>query len=276
MQFVIVIYKESRISRLHGTCYYQNSTKHRKENGCKEEAEIMKDYLLVATNPSLYLVTAILLGIVFLQAIIFLRMALVRARRLEVPKAKMIKAAKTAAITTIIPAVATVIALITMAPVLGLAFSWARLSVIGSLGYELMAAEIGAAAAGTSISSPDYGASAFLASVFAMTVGSAPALFFTGVFYKKYKSGLSKGLAKQKDKVLVGVLMSALMIGLYASIVMDPIRKGGAGLITIIASEVSMILVNFLIKKFNVKWLNDFALSIAMIAGMAAAIVFSL
>lgn len=236
----------------------------------------MTNYLSVANSPVLYAVTIALLGIVFIQAAIFITMALKRAKAYHVPKKMLVKAAKTAAITTVIPSIATVIALITMAPVLGLAFSWARLSVIGSLAYELAAAEIGAAAAGSSLNSASYGTSAFLASVCAMTVGSAPALFFTGVFYKKYKAGVSKGIAKKGDKVYVGFLMSALMIGLYSPFVMQPALKGGAPLATIAASGMAMLLVNYLIKKFQVRWLNDFALSIAMVAGMAAAIIISL
>ncbi|MBN2287350.1 MAG: DUF5058 family protein [Tissierellales bacterium] len=189
----------------------------------------MSDYLSVANNPVLYIVTIILLAIVFIQAFIYLKMAFSRAKEFDIPKEKLIKAAKTAAITTVIPSIATVIALITLTPVLGLAFSWARLSVIGSLAYELMAAEVGATAAGTALNSTSYGASAFLASVVAMTIGSAPTLFFTAIFYKKYKSEVSKGIEKKGDKVYVSLLMTALMIGLYAPFVMQPVLRNTMG-----------------------------------------------
>jgi hypothetical protein len=235
----------------------------------------MTDYLLVANSPVMYIVTLILLTIVFAQAFIFIRMALKRARELNIPKEKMVRAAKTAAITTIIPSIATVIALISLAPVLGLPFSWARLSVIGSLAYELMAAEVGATAAETALNSANYGASAFLSSAVAMTVGSMPALLFAALFYKKYKAGVMKGIEKKGDRTYVSLLLSALMIGLYAPFVMQPVLKGGTGLATIAASGISMVLVSMVIRKFKVKWLKDFALSIAMIVGMVAAVVFS-
>lgn len=236
----------------------------------------MSNYLSIANNPILYGVTLILLGIVFVQAVIFIKMALKRANDVGIPKEKLVTAAKTAAITTVVPTIATVIALITLTPVLGLAFSWARLSVIGSLSYELMAAEIGATAAGVEMSSAAYGAEAFLASVLAMTIGSAPGLLITTFFYKKYKASVSKGIAKQGDKVFVNFLMTALMLGLFAPFIMGPALKGGVGLATILTSGVAMVIVGFCIKKFKMKWLNDFALSISMVAGMAAAIVISL
>lgn len=236
----------------------------------------MSDYLAVATNPILYVVTLILLSIVFGQAFIFIRMTLKQARQYNVSADKIKTAAKAAAATTVVPSLATVIALITMAPILGLAFSWARLSVIGSLGYELMAAEVGATAAGTSLNSDTYGASAFLASVFAMTAGSTPALFYAAFFYKSYKKKVSAGITRQGDQKLSNCLMSAMMIGLYVPLIMEPVMKGGTGLVTIIASGVAMVVLNWLIRKFRIKWLNNFALSISMIAGMAAAILVSL
>lgn len=236
----------------------------------------MTDYLSVANNPILYVVTIILLAIVFGQAFVYIRMALTQAKKYNIPMEKLRTAAKTSAITTVIPSIATVIALITLTPVLGLAFSWARLSVIGSLAYELMAAEIGATAAGTALNSATYGASAFLASVCAMTVGSAPALFYAAFFYKKYKEKVSEGITKQGNVYFTSLLMSALMMGIYVPLITKSALAGGVGLVTIIAGGVAMVAVNYIIRKFKIRWLNDFALSISMAAGMAAAIIVSL
>ncbi len=234
------------------------------------------EYLSVANNPILYIITIVLLVIVFAQALVFFRLAMKRAKEINLPKEKLIIASKTAAITTIIPSIATVIAFISLVPVLGIAFSWARLSVIGSLSYELMAAEVGAAAAGTSLNSPNYDGSAFIASVVAMTMGSAPTLFITALFYKKFKAGVNKSIEKKGDKVFTGIMLATLTLGLYTPFVLGPALSGGVNLIVLGSSGVAMIIVTFLIKKFNIRWLNDFSLSIAMFAGMFAAVIGSL
>src|SRR5699024_7958696 len=61
---------------------------------------------------------------------------------------KLKKIVKSSIIFTIVPSIAIVIALFSLASVLGIPWSWFRLSVVGSLAYELMAAEMTVTGAG--------------------------------------------------------------------------------------------------------------------------------
>ena len=133
----------------------------------------MKEYLEIANHPAMYLGVALLLGIVLWQSAVYIRRALKRAGELGIAKDRLRHAVRVAALTSIVPSIAIVVALLTLAPVLGLPFSWARLSIIGSLSYELMAAEIGAAASGAALGGAGYGAGSFLTSVCVMTVGAS-------------------------------------------------------------------------------------------------------
>jgi len=236
----------------------------------------MKDYLSIANNPLMYIGVALLLGIVVWQGVVFIRRSLKRAEELGIAKERLRKAAKVAALTSIVPSLAIVVALLTLVPVLGLPFSWGRLSIIGSLTYELFAADLGAKASGLALGGPGYGAGAFLTSVCTQTVGSFVKLFMTMFLFKGYKNRLNKSLKKEGAGSWGRVLMAALIVSMYSRFVAEPLVKGGVALVAMLGSAVTMILLGFLIKKLKLKWRSDFSVSLSMIAGMCAAVVYSL
>mgnify|MGYP002508830609 CR=1 FL=1 len=83
---------------------------------------------------------AIVIVFVLAQSIFFLVKALRRSKQLGMDQAKIKKTIKTAAIFTIAPAVAIVISVMTLSKKLGLPLPWLRLSVVGSMSYETIAA----------------------------------------------------------------------------------------------------------------------------------------
>lgn len=236
----------------------------------------MNNYLKIANSPILYLVVGFLLVLITWQAIVYIKMALVRADELGIPKEKLKKAAKTAAITSIVPSIAIIIALITLATVLGTPVSWGRLAVIGSLTYELFAANLGATASGAALGSASYGAEAFLTSVCTMTVGSFVTIGLTIFIFKWYKKSLNKKLAKSEDNSWSKIFIATIIISMYSRFMVDPLVKGGTSLVTMLSSAGAMVIMGLIIKKTGVKWLKDFAISFSMIFGMIIAVLFSL
>jgi len=236
----------------------------------------MKEYLSTANSPLMYLGSVLLLGIVFWQAIVFIGRSLKRARELGIAPERLRKAAKVAALTSVVPSLAIVVALLTLAPVLGLPFSWGRLSIIGSLTYELFAADLGAKASGLGLGGPGYGASAFLTSVCTQTIGSFVTLFMTIFLFKWYKGRLNRSLKKEGSGTWGRVLMASLIVSMYSRFVAEPLVKGGVALVAMLGSAVAMVLLGLLVKALKAKWLSDFTLSLSMIAGMCAAVVYSL
>ena len=255
--------------------YNQQNTMYNMTKGVVE----VKDYLSIANSPVLYIGVAVLLLIVSWQAIVYIRRALVRADELNIPKEKIKEAVRTAALVSIVPSIAIVVALITLAPVLGTPVSWGRLSIIGSLSYELMAANIGAEAAGVALGGADYTATAFLTSVTTMTIGSFAMLGITILGFKKYKNRLNRSLdktGKREDNPWARVLLAALIVSLYARFLAEPVARGGIMLITMLVSAACAFLLGLLVKRAKgLKWLNDYVMSISMIVGMIAAVVVS-
>ena len=236
----------------------------------------MKNYLDIANSTVLYIIVFFLLALISWQAIVYIRMALKRADELGVSRDKLKKAAKTAAITSIVPSIAIIIALITLAAVLGTPIAWGRLSVIGSLTYELLAANLGATASGAELGSAAYGAQAYLTSVCTMTIGSFVTIGLTIFVFKWYKKSLNKRLKKSGDNTWSKILVATIIIAMYSRFMAEPLAKGGTGLITMVSSGAAMVVIGLIIKKTDAKWLKDFAISFSMIIGMISAVVFSM
>lgn len=231
----------------------------------------MKEYLKVANSPIFYIITITLIVLIIVQVTVFMRIALKRAAELNIDRSKIFRAVKTASITSFIPSIAIVIALITLSPILGLPFSWARLSVIGSLAYELTAANFGADAMGVALGQDGYTVQAFLNSIWTMTIGSSVMISFTIFFFKKYKQQLAKSLTKNSSSGWSKILMTAILLGVYSKFILEPIAAGGAAFVALIASAILALILDWLTKRPGFKWLQDFSLPLSMIAGMASA-----
>ena len=99
-------------------------------------------------HPVLYLLAGILIAVVLAQSVFFLIKALRRSKEIGMDQAKIRKTIKTAALFTIAPAVSIVISVITLSKSLGIPLPWLRLSVVGSLSYEAIAASNAVSAMG--------------------------------------------------------------------------------------------------------------------------------
>ena len=99
-------------------------------------------------SPFLYGVTAIVIVYVLAQSLFFLVRAARRAKELGIQPNVIKKTILSTSLFTIAPAVSIVISVITLAKSLGIPLPWLRLSVVGSLSYEAIAASNAVSAMG--------------------------------------------------------------------------------------------------------------------------------
>ena len=172
---------------------------------------------------------------------------------------------------SIVPSIAIVAGLVTLAVVIGLPYGWFRLSVIGSVSYELMSANMALTALELDLETAD--AYAFSLMSWSMCLGITLSLIFNLLFNKKIHMGTLK-LGKG-DKKWEAVSQNVFMLALMCSLLAPMIFAGGADLLTFITSAVIAILVSILAKLMKAKWLNDFVLVISMIGAMASSLLWS-
>lgn len=261
-------------------------------------------------HPILFVLVGIIIAAVLGQSVYFLLKSVRQAKKIGMNMEKIKKTIITAAIFTIAPAVAIVITVISLSQSLGIALPWLRLSVVGSLSYEAIAAANAASGMGMTLAqlAEKMNASQYLTITIVMTISIMIGIWLVPVICKKYQSGLMS--FENKDKKWSDILQNSLFIGMISAFVgfvfcdvsrlwnesarfvdvKEKVLENGevidkvvgvteytptSGLVPVfvmVASALSMCICGILINKLKWKWVNDYALPICMIIGMAVAI----
>ena len=258
-------------------------------------------------HPIIFVLVGILVAVVLGQSVYFLVKALKRSKELGMDQKKIRKTMKTAAIFTIAPAVAIVISVITLSKKLGLPLPWLRLSVVGSMSYETVAANNALSAMGQALGSGgNLTAQQYLNVLLVMTISIMMGIWLVPVIGKKLQNGMSS-LGK-RDAKWADIFSNGLFIGMIsaflgfvfcdvcrlwdpnARFVTETIIENGlelkvdvpvsatSGLIPVcvlLVSAVVMVICGLLMRKPKLKWLSEYALPISLVVGMASAIPFT-
>ena len=234
-------------------------------------------------SPILFVIVGAIIALVLAQSIFFLVRAVRRARQLGIAKETVKKTISSAAVFTIAPAIAVLVGVVALSKSLGVALPWLRLSVIGSITYETVAAgnalEAAGMSAGTTVTDP----SIFITIAWVMTVGIAAGLVFVPFLTKRLQSGLSK--VGMKDKKWGEIFNNAMFLGMISAFLgyvfcdVGLVVKGDtSGLIPVCVMAVSAVVMavcGTIATKAKIRWLTDYALPLSLVVGMASAIPFT-
>jgi hypothetical protein len=234
----------------------------------------MSDYLSIANNRLFYICGIVITLLVALQAFLFIRVSFREGRRCGLTREQMIKALRTGAVTSIIPAVSAVVALIAMAPVLGIPIPWIRQSIMGSTAYELLAAGVGAKSMGVEgLGGSGYTSQVFASSIWIMTIGSVWAVAIIVFFLRKLQGKYSK--IAGTDPKWKNTMINAAFLGVFSIFIAGPVTTGGLPLLTLAAGGIIMTVLALLIIKLKLDWLKEFAVTFSMLGAMACVVIFS-
>ena len=236
-------------------------------------------------HPLLFLLVGILIAAVLGQSVFFLAKALRRAKAIGMDPKKLRKTIQTAAVFTIAPAIAIVISVITLSKSLGLPLPWLRLSVVGSLSYETIAAENSVSAMGLTLGKiSQLTATQYVTITLVMTISIMMGIWLVPVIGKKLLGGMSS--LKNRDEKWADTLQNAMFIGMIAAflgyVFCDFSRLWAPGdygttsglipVCVLMVSALVMVVCGLLMKKLKWQWINDYALPISLLLGMASAI----
>lgn len=255
-------------------------------------------------HPILFILVGLLVAVVLAQSVFFLVKAMRRSKQLGMDQTKIKKTIRTAAIFTVAPAVAIVISVITLSKKLGIPLPWLRLSVVGSMSYETIAANNALAAMGQSLGSNTVlTAQQYVNVLLVMTISILVGIWLVPVIGKKLQSGMAN-LGK-RDAKWADIFQNSLFIGMIsaflgfvfcnvymlwtpdARFVTETVVENGVeiekqtpvsasyGLIPVcvlVVSALVMVVCGLLMRKPKMKWLGEYALPISLVLGMAAAI----
>ena len=254
-------------------------------------------------HPILFVLAGVLIAVVLGQSVYFLVKALRRSQQLGMDQKKIRKTMIAAGVFTVAPAVAIVISVMVLSKSLGLPLPWLRLSVVGSMSYETIAATNALNAMGETLGAGSLTAQQYVNVLAVMTVSIMLGIWLVPLIGKKLQKGM-KSLAN-RDAKWADIFQNALFIGMIAAflgfvfcnvsriwdpaarVVTEKIIENGveveqkilttatSGLIPVCVMAVSalvMVVCGLLMRLPKMKWLSEYALPISLVLGMAAAI----
>ena len=257
-------------------------------------------------HPILFLIAGILIAVVLAQSVYFLVKALRRSKALGMDQKKIRKTMVSAAIFTVAPAVAIVISVMVLSKTLGIPLPWLRLSVVGSMSYETVAATNTLNAMGQTLGSGNLTAQQFANVLIVMTVSIMLGIWLVPLIGKKLQVGMQS--LSNRDAKWADIFQNSLFIGMIAAFlgfvfcdvarlwdpasrfVTEKVLENGvevkkqiavsatSGLVPVCVMAVSalvMVVCGLLMRLPKMKWLSEYALPISLVVGMAAAIPIS-
>ena len=248
----------------------------------------MSNYLDIVNSMPFYAIVALVLTFVVAMCVIFLVKSYKAGIALGMDPKALKKVMTSSATFTLLPSISILLGVIALSGTLGVPFSWLRLSVIGSLQYELNVAEIAATAFGlTGLRVDQMSMEAYSTIALVMTGGILGGLFCSIFFLKSYLNKLSAKPKKEetgeKKPSFGDHATTAMFVGLCAAYIGSYVGRVMPGeyydimpLFTAFVSAIVMAVFEYLIQKKNMATLENFSLAASMLVAMAAAVVFQL
>lgn len=227
----------------------------------------------------MFAVAIVIIAFVIGQSLFFLIRAAKRGKEIGLTKETIKSTITSSAVFSVAPAVGIGVTVLALSLALGYVLPWIRLSVIGSITYEVPAAEAAIEAAGlsggigTEVTDPGI----FTAVAWVMTLGSVMPLILIPLLIKKIQTKITG--AVNKNAAWADIMSAAAFIGLIAAFLGKGIAgtgdaevaADGAGILSItaiISSIVFMLILVVINKKLKWKWLDALAMPISMVAAI--------
>lgn len=254
----------------------------------------------------MYLMYALIVVFISAEAIFYLVKSVKKAKQIGMDMTKIKKVIKTSASFSVLPAIGIGIGVVTLIGSLGITVPAIRLSVIGALQYETQMAD-GAAKAITGstdgltlliqrgVTAQDY---ATIVTLMTVAIIAGPVLVV--LFYKKLQPKLAKlgamkvGGAVDPDTAtknlesdakkanpnginlgdlafqvsFIGMIIGYIAMSIGAIAAMPGRITSYYNFIAVIVAALFMVLSDFLVKKLQWKWLDDFSVAFSMLFAM--------
>ena len=220
----------------------------------------------IMNSPLLYGLVGLGIAYIILFCLITLKKAYKHALELGITREKLKLVITSSAIYSVVPSISIVIGLFSLASVLGVPWSWFRLSVVGSdmvatgTGYESVAA---LNAAGD--------ASVVGTVMFVMSICIMGGLIAILLFGKLIQMGLTK--ARSKHGELGALITGVLSLAIIEAFLPMQLMKGKVHLAVVFTSCIIVLIHLQIIKRFKCLWLRNFVMANTLLLGMASSLV---
>lgn len=228
----------------------------------------------IMNSPLLYGLVGLGIVYIILFCLVTLKKAYKHALELGITKDKLRLVITSSAIYSVVPSISIVIGLFSLAAVLGVPWSWFRLSVVGSVTYELMAADMVATGTGyESVAALNAAGDASVVGtvMFVMSICIMGGLIAILLFGKKIQMGLTK--ARNKHGELGALITGVLSLAIIEAFLPMQLMKGKVHLAVVFTSCIIVLIHLQIITRFKCLWLRNFVMANTLLLGMASSLV---
>ena len=240
------------------------------------------DVMQIANGLPMWIACGIPVVFVIIQAVLFAKGAYSAGKKVGLTDDKMKKAMKSSAVTSIGPSIVVLSGMLSLLVTVGGPVGWMRLSMIGSVMFESIAAGLGTSAVGGTLGTDAMTEEALGMAVWTMilcSVGWVIFATFSANKMEKIEHKLSKGNAG-----MLTTIASAAIIGVFSAMVASHlskpfysmIQKADAAamssawhnLLACILGAVIMFVLTKAANSKNIGWLKEWSLTITILGAM--------
>lgn len=229
------------------------------------------EVIKISNSPGFWMVCIPMVFVGLFQAYIFMRKAWKSGLEMGISKDQMSRGLRSGAITSIAPAFSVLIALVGLIAIVGGALAWLRLSVIGAIMFEGLAAQTALTAMGTAVGDSGYTPTAFANVIWVMALGSGGWLLISGLFTDKLEFIRLKAVRGKAE--LLPVFTICAILGAFGYQVAKHAVTISRSTVAVVASALFMILLNYIANKTGKRWIKEWSLGFAMLIGMFMATI---
>lgn len=240
------------------------------------------DVMKLANSLPMWIACGIPVVFVMIQALLFAREAYRSGEKVGLTKTQMDKAIKSSAVTSIGPSIVVLSGMLSLLVTVGGPVGWMRLSMIGSVMFESIAAGLGTSAVGVTLGTDPMTKEALTMAIWTMILCSVGWVLF-GTFSANKMEKIEHKLSKGNAGTLTTIASTAI-IGVFAAMVASHLSKpiyflmqkadaaamGGANknAIACILGAVIMYGLSTVAEKKNIGWLREWSLTITILGAM--------
>ena len=224
------------------------------------------DAMKIANSIPMWLACALPVAFVILQAVLFARGAYKSGKKLGLNDKQMKKAMKSSAVTSIGPSIVVLSAMLSLLVSVGGPIGWMRLSMIGSVMFESIAAGFGTASVGVQLEADTLTPLALDMAVWTMILGSIGWIIFATISASRMDKVQHKISGGDPAKLMA--ISSAAIIGAFSSMSSSHLIKLNKNSVACVLGAVFMAILLTISEKKNIKWLKEWNLTISILAAM--------
>lgn len=223
----------------------------------------------IANSMPMWIAAGIAVLLVLIQAGLFLSKSYTAGKEMNIPEDSMKSAMRSSFITSIGPSIVILTGLLALMVSVGGPMAWMRLSFIGSLMFETMAAGFGTAAVGVQLGVDPMTEPALATAVWTMILGSLGWIVMSALTTDKM--GAIQDKFTKGNAATVAIISSSAILGAFGAMLAPHILSMDGNTIAALGGAALMLIISVFQKKTEASWLNEWGLAIALFGGMIIA-----